>query len=190
MKTFEVSRDQTIKFLSLLTVVTLLTGCKQQFAEKKVRDNLRGFHAKALTCLSDEGVTRAEVDRFFFHQPHIPSYKHLEKIRDNAERYSQMASRFSDDDKVKHCFMGHLLTQETNRPSAVFMAFYKEAQDVGDCNRRTRFEVADQVATVVGAGYAKRGVPVERCHEINQRLADDLIKWEEMLRRREQKQDR
>lgn len=54
-------------------------------------------------------------------------------------------------DKVKHCYIGCRIAQETSQNTANYMGWYKERQDLTDCNPNTRFEHQDYIATAYGA---------------------------------------
>ncbi|AGH95086.1 hypothetical protein [Pseudobdellovibrio exovorus] len=54
-------------------------------------------------------------------------------------------------DKVKHCYAGCRIAQETSQNTANYMGWYKERQDLIDCNPNTRFEHQDYIATAYGA---------------------------------------
>jgi hypothetical protein len=167
----EMRLSQFFKIIILGLFLIGSTGCRQSIAERKVNDRLRGFKSKALTCLSTERVTRDEVEAFFMHQPTIPYWKHLQSAQKNANGIQKDATKFSRNDKVRHCFVGYRMSQRWSRSVGVFAGFYKEAQDVGDCKANTRFEVEDQVATIIGASYAKNGKHIRDCHQVNDVLA-------------------
>lgn len=56
-------------------------------------------------------------------------------------------------DKVKHCYMGCRISAETDLPTAKYVAWNKEQDDITDCKVQTHFEVKDYEATVDGAEH-------------------------------------
>lgn len=172
---------KVIRSLMFLSLLILVTGCKQEMAEKKVRENLSKFKSTALKNLELEGTTKKHVNSFFDHPAVIPSYKHLMAINKNQSDYKQAANQFSRNDKIRHCYMGFVIAKKHDFKSAIFMSFYKEASDVGDANASTHFEIADMIATRIGARYFKRGEPLAKCLDVNDILADRVAKYEQRI---------
>lgn len=56
-------------------------------------------------------------------------------------------------DKVKHCYMGCRISAEIDLPTAEYVAWNKEQDDITDCKLKTHFEVKDYEATVDGAQH-------------------------------------
>ena len=56
-------------------------------------------------------------------------------------------------DKVKHCYMGCRISAETDLPTAEYIAWNKEQDDITDCKVQTHFEIKDYDATVDGAQH-------------------------------------
>lgn len=69
-------------------------------------------------------------------------------------------------DKIQHCYMGCRIAQGTTRRTAVYVAWYKEIQDLTDCRRSSHFENMDYLATVHGAQLPARSAEdcVTSCH--------------------------
>lgn len=65
-------------------------------------------------------------------------------------------------DKVVHCVMGCKIMQQTDYKTANFLAWYKEYNDLTDCQKNSNFEFLDYEATVYGADTAARALD---CHK-------------------------
>ncbi len=161
------------KFLkiALLGVFLILgVGCRQDLAEREVNKRINNNRKAALNCLSTEGVSRQDVVDFFNYQPRIPYWKNLKEAQKKVPKMQQAANNFSRNDKVRHCFVGYKVQKQWNHGVSLFLAFYKEVSDVGDCRPRTHFEIEDQVATILGSRMAANGKSIQQCHNIESRL--------------------
>jgi hypothetical protein len=156
--------------LFLVFVCLSNVGCKQYFAERKVKENLRKFENNAYDHLKTEKVDAQEVAQFFDHTPSIPSYRYLLDLQKKQKQYQNDAEKFSTDDKVKHCYLGYIFARNYDLRTAIFMSYYKEAQDVGDGKSDTHFEIADMIATRAGGHFYRKQKPLQDCHEINETL--------------------
>lgn len=159
-----------MKLLNLLKVVLLVVvlvpavSCQRRF-EKEIKKRLDRFEKVGLQNYKLERTSKEAIRAFFASPPPYPYYRNLLSLRSKFTKYNDNAKAFSQNDKVRHCYIGHVVARKHAYKTAVFIAFYKEAQDVGDGKRRTRFEIADQEATVYGAQLAMEGVDIEQCHE-------------------------
>jgi hypothetical protein len=54
-------------------------------------------------------------------------------------------------DKLKHCYMGCRISKEIDLPTAKYVAWSKEMDDINDCKIKSHFEIKDYEATVDGA---------------------------------------
>lgn len=54
-------------------------------------------------------------------------------------------------DKRKHCYMGCRIARRISLNTAIYVAWYKEYEDLTDCNPKTFFEWRDYEFTVDGA---------------------------------------
>jgi len=160
-------KSKVARMLLVSSFAFMGTGCMQQMAENKVNDKLRDHQRNALTCLDTEGTTARAVNQFYLYRPQIPNYKNLQAMQNQLGEVSQAAAAFSTNDKVRHCYVGYRIVQKWGRPESLFFAFYKESQDVGDCNRRSHFEIEDQVATIHGADLSRDGRQIADCHRVN-----------------------
>ncbi len=122
-----------------------------------LKHQLRKFENKALTCTEVEGTSKLKVKIFFRQTPPFPSLKSLMKFYFIKDQILKKAQNYSNDDKEVHCIAGFLIAKEVSYRTGVFSGFYKEAQDVGDCDKRTHFDLSDQMATMIGAIYYRLG---------------------------------
>lgn len=173
--------------IALCGLLLATTGCKQAYAEKKVRGNLSRFEQTALNNLELEGVTRKQVKSFFERPAEIPSYKHLQHIQAKQGVYKKDAEEFSKNDKEKHCYLGFRIAKDNDFKSGIFMSFYKEASDVGDAKKTSKFEIADMIATRIGARHFKNGKPLSECLKVNDILANRVAKYEARIQEANQK---
>lgn len=65
-------------------------------------------------------------------------------------------------DKVKHCYMGCRISAEIDLPTAEYVAWNKEQDDITDCKLKTHFEVKDYEATVDGAQHPGTALACEK----------------------------
>jgi hypothetical protein len=66
-------------------------------------------------------------------------------------------------DKLKHCYMGCKIAQNVSYETAVYVAWYKEQQDLTDCNQKTFFEVKDLESTLLGADIGAQSTEPKAC---------------------------
>jgi hypothetical protein len=59
--------------------------------------------------------------------------------------------------------VGCRISQEVNYRTAEYVGWYKEDQDIKDCNKSTHFDVADFDATVEGAQMGQSQIDVAGC---------------------------
>lgn len=120
-------------------------------------------------------VWQAELDRWKTKEPKAPSLDQLFRAYEIYKNEKSAAQKLKND-KVKHCYIGCRIAQELNPQSAEYVGWYKEAQDLEDCERNTRFEEKDYEATLFGANLQVTGQEacVSSCRET----------WQNQRRRR------
>ncbi|MGE0529279.1 MAG: hypothetical protein AB7G93_13920 [Bdellovibrionales bacterium] len=70
-----------------------------------------------------------------------------------AEQESPRARKLGSD-KRQHCYVGCRIANDVGYDVAVYAAYYKEEQDLLDCDPKSYFEPKDIEATVIGADLA------------------------------------
>ncbi|MCC6138323.1 MAG: hypothetical protein IT287_06800, partial [Bdellovibrionaceae bacterium] len=126
-----------------------------------------------------ESVTEEDVESFFTIYPAFPNYNHVVNVKNNKEKYKALSDKFSKNDKEKHCFMGYMIAKKHDFTTSVFIAYYKEALDIGDSNAESHFEIADMIATRMGAYYFKNNFGVEKCLNVNDTLDERVSRYKE-----------
>jgi hypothetical protein len=142
-------------------------GAFQSYANYRAKKEFKKMRAEALKCIELEGVSKEVLNEFFRSPPPTPYWSKLRKLKKNHARYSSAASQLSSNDKVRHCFAGYMIARDLDYRTALFAAYYKEAQDVSDCNKKTHFEIADKIATIKGASLSVSGHSIDLCRELN-----------------------
>lgn len=152
----------------LCLVFFSLFSCQRRF-ESEINKRLKNFKKVGIENHVLEGTTVPIINAYFSNRPSYPYYRNAISLNRKMDKYRDNANAFSRNDKVRHCYIGFIVAKNHYYKTAVFVAFYKEAQDVGDANRRTHFEIADKEATIFGADLYMEGESIQRCHE-----AEDL----------------
>lgn len=145
-----------------------------EYTEDKRLDQYR---RAALTCPQVEGTTVNIINSFFKAEPRKPHWRDLRWADRNTNRLSRQARSFSNDDKEQHCYVGYQIAKQRNNRTAVYAGFFKEAQDVGDCDPSTHFEISDKLATIIGARIASRGDSLRACRTVNTRLERQMERF-------------
>lgn len=127
----------------------------QYFVEKKIDKELKTMRVSALACKDVENQTVEEVEKFFSRTLYIPSWPHLYKLYTEKARIVKESKAYSKNDKERHCYAGYLISKDMSFMTAIFSAYYKEALDISDCNKKTNYETADEDATILGAGLGR-----------------------------------
>ncbi|MCF8060284.1 MAG: hypothetical protein K9K67_13365 [Bacteriovoracaceae bacterium] len=151
-------------FLIVLSLTFLGSSCQRRF-ERKVESELSKYRRIGLENHELEKTTKPIIRAYFSNKPPYPHYSNVMALRDHFREYDKDAKEFSSNDKVRHCYIGHIVARKHGYKTSVFIGFFKEAQDVGDKNRRTRFEITDKEATIYGAKLAMEKEEIETCHE-------------------------
>ena len=66
-------------------------------------------------------------------------------------------------DKRKHCYIGCRIAQDVSYETAVYVAWYKEKEDLTDCKKNSYFEHRDYEITIEGAELAKKSKDAKYC---------------------------
>jgi hypothetical protein len=171
----------------ILISILFCSGCMQSIVNREVDKRLSDYKRKALSCLETEGTTQRIVNTFFKNEPPKAHWRDLKYSNDHKNRISAQSREFSSNDKIQHCYVGHVLAKQRNFKTGVFAGFFKEAMDVGDCRRATHFEISDKLATIIGARIAKRGENISGCLDVNRKLQNQMQNY--LLRKYASDQD-
>lgn len=74
------------------------------------------------------------------------------------------ANKFKGD-KRKHCYIGCRISQDVAFETAVYVAWYKEKEDLTDCAKGTLFELRDHDVTLQGAELGKQSTDPQFCFD-------------------------
>lgn len=139
--------------MALLCLCGILWGSEVAFAaEECYRQEINPITRKPYTDKVKWQDDGRDLRRSF---PAMPGLFDLHKGYQVGVRESRIASGLRGD-KIKHCYVGCRISNETSFEVAVYAAFFKEERDLQDCNPRTHFDLKDIDATVAGADLARR----------------------------------
>lgn len=94
-------------------------------------------------------------------RPEVPSSMELSQAALIYFSESDKLKEFKSNrivDKKKHCYVGCRFAKVINTKTAAYFAWYKEYQDLTDCDPATNYDLHDVKATLKGARYASSNV--------------------------------
>lgn len=68
-------------------------------------------------------------------------------------------------DKRKHCYIGCRIAQEQSYEVSDYVGWFKESEDLQDCDKKTFFEPLDYQSTADGAKRGASSQDPQRCYE-------------------------
>lgn len=106
----------------------------------------------------DESAYRADLEALISAEPVRPSYFTLYRAYQLTKAETANA-RAMKSDKRAHCYMGCRIANDFGTAAAEYAAWYKEHQDLTDCNPGSRFEPRDIEATRIGIRLGEAHAP-------------------------------
>jgi hypothetical protein len=138
--------------LSLLNFSVAYEAC-----ENEINVTIKKTKQGKNTVLSEE-EWHTEYQSLAAQEPYAPSKLVLGYAYWIYTSEEEWAAKYKNSqDKKKHCFMGCRLAKSVSLSTATYLAWYKEYQDLTDCDAKTFFDLEDQVATIFGAEYGVSG---------------------------------
>lgn len=134
-----------MKILIFVCYIFFSTGA---IAAEQCFQNEVNFRTKVVFASEDE----YQQELFYWQQkePEMPGMFELYKAYETFNKAKADAAKLKSD-KTKHCFIGCRIAQDTSYPTADYVGWFKEIQDLKDCKRNTHYEEADYIATLRGA---------------------------------------
>lgn len=97
----------------------------------------------------NESQWQADVTRLEEKEPSRPGLYELYKGYQVYKAESALTLKLRSD-KRAHCYIGCRIANEVSVPVAEYAAWYKESEDLTDCNPKSLFEWNDIIATQTG----------------------------------------
>lgn len=143
-------------FICLL--LTLIGGLKPIWAaEADISDNGNICWKKEYNPVSNKKYKsqtpyEADLKSWQSKKPSEPNLLNLAKAYSTFQDEKQNAEKLLRD-KIKHCYLGCRIANDTDYATADYVAWLKEYKDLTDCELGTRYEPRDYTATLDGAKH-------------------------------------
>lgn len=107
---------------------------------------------------ANEDQYRADLEALLQAEPPRPGLYTLYRAYNLSQAETPNAQALKSD-KRAHCYIGCRIANDFGAAAAEYAAWYKEHRDLTDCDRRSRFEPQDIVATQVGIRLGETHAP-------------------------------
>ena len=111
---------------------------------------------------ASEKVYSADIEKWQTKMPENPGMPALVQAYAIYSKEKPAADALKSDKKA-HCFIGCRISQELDFKVASYVGWFKEDQDVRDCNKKTHFDPADFIATLKGAQAGQSATDAKAC---------------------------
>lgn len=132
--------------MKLFLLTTMLFFQSKAFASFQCFENEKDVTTKKI--FTEQGYNQS-LESWLTGEPEHPGYFQLWKAYNFYSGEKPTLNKIKGD-KRKHCYIGCRMGQALPVDTAIYVAWYKEYQDLTDCERSTRFEVEDFDATLSG----------------------------------------
>ncbi|MBX3017354.1 MAG: hypothetical protein KF767_05655 [Bdellovibrionaceae bacterium] len=106
----------------------------------------------------DEAPYQADLEALLASEPTRPGMYTLYRAYNLSKAETPNANALKND-KRAHCYIGCRLANDISVEAAEYAAWYKEHRDLTDCQKASRFEPQDILATQVGIRLGEQNVP-------------------------------
>jgi hypothetical protein len=149
-----------LKFL----FICLLFECLVTQAQEPCWSKEYNYFTPQKTYLSEE-LYQQHLNHWKEQMPKQPSLAKLARAYFIFKEEKAKANNYKKD-KVKHCYIGCRLSQRLDFKTTHYVGWYKEQEDLTDCELRTHFEPKDLEATLDGAKHPGSATQCQKyCHK-------------------------
>lgn len=147
--------------MKLLFAFSILLFSGSAFAQQACFENEKNVITKKMFTEEEWNIALKEWDA---QEPKDPGILKLFFAWNVYNKELPTANKFKGD-KRKHCYMGCRIAQDVSYETAVYVAWYKEKEDLTDCKVNSNFEHRDYEITIEGADLAHQGKGASYCFD-------------------------
>lgn len=149
-------RVSNFKAILLLSAFVLVAPFAQAQAEgEEVPCYQKEIDPQTKRVYQNEAQWNVDQKKLSDATPRMPNFLRL-KWGWDLSRIEIKKTKGIGSDKRKHCYVGCRIGYDIGHDVAVYAGYYKEADDITDCNIKTHFDLKDIDATILGADIAKK----------------------------------